>query len=45
MCLIIVIMLTRLISNLPFGFSIRLKGPASQRQKKDEGVKIQTERV
>ena len=38
-------MLSKLISTFHFALSIRLKGPASQRQKKDEGVKIEIERV
>ena len=38
-------MLSKLISTFRFALSIRLKGPASQRQKKDEGVKIEIERV
>ena len=38
-------MLSKLITNFRFAFSIRLKGPASQRLKKDEGIKIEVERV
>ena len=43
--IVIVFMLSKLISTFRFALSIRLKGPASQRQKKDEGVKIEIERV
>jgi hypothetical protein len=38
-------MLSKLINSFRFGFSIKLKGPASQRLKKDEGIKIETERT
>lgn len=36
-------MLTRLLSSSQFLFSIRLKGPASQRVKKAEGEVVHTE--